>query len=149
MSINSFKVACVTTVLAMIVSTASIAQSSIEVQAMEQQVAELRRMGLSQAEIQPFEDMLAQLKQMEAEEGPISQSSVQLRDNYFDVSGYQSYGDCDQYNDMQLFSFCAAAAQHYQSYLQAAAHQASQADLDKIYEAHEASVKILVRMREF
>lgn len=133
-------------ILLLLVFQSVLAQSA-EVQALEAQIKELKRMGMSGPEIQQLEDMLVELKRMDAEDGTVN-TGPPVKPNYFDVANRPQYADCDQYDGMQYFSWCATAAQHYQSYLRAVAAKASEADLDKIYDAHMATVKVLIRMRE-
>lgn len=131
-------------VVSLLLVTAPGAQNSSGIQALEAQLREAERAGLTGPDVDMLRDMLEDLKREEAEAEWQPTARPEMRANHFDTIGRSDYGDCNRYEDPQAFAFCASAANAYQSYLKAFSLDAASAELQTLYDAHLTSAKNLV-----
>lgn len=119
-------------------STFAEADMATQLAALKQQIKQLEELG---AEVPP--DLYNVVKLLEQDTK--GESKVQIKDNYFDVSGHPNLARCTQHEDQQLFAYCQNAYLYYQKYVELISAGASQSDIDGTYAAHKKSAEIAIQ----
>lgn len=132
-----------------------------DMQNMEAAMREAQALGASGADFDAMRDMMRQMQntpdfdEESSRPTPDGASSARTqaedksaRPNHFDVLGRRSDSDCEDYTDMQAFSFCQASAHAYLTYLEVLQREGPTDGTNKVYDAHVENTVNLLHYRD-
>lgn len=109
------------------------------------QLENLKNLGVDTSEFEGT--MLNMQREFAEEERSSTKSTPSVKPNYFVTAGRPDLQSC-QTGEIQLDTICQAAMLRHQAYLTAMAQQASEADIDQLYEQHTIAVQHYIRSHD-